>query len=157
MQSWFGVNDLVSRRFWQDTNENGHLRVRHYEIMPEQGIWIRNDTDTGSTVADPLDDASFFFFARTLTFEDNRRYVYPRYFMADINPVTIRVLGHENTGVPAGRFPTVVVKPGFKSGGLFGENGQAAIWFSEDEARLPVRMRASMALGTLDMSLSSRQ
>ncbi len=156
LQSWFGVQDMVSRRFWQDTNEKGHLRKRHYEIYPERGMWVRNDTDSGVTVADPLDDASFFFFARTQTFDDDRVHVYARYFMADINPVTLRRLGRENAGVPAGRFPTVVVRPTFKSGGMFGENGQAAIWFSEDDARLPIRIRASTPIGTLEMALTAR-
>ena len=156
LQSWFGVQDMVSRRFHQDANENGKIRVRHYEILPEHGIWVRNDTDTGQTVEDPLDDASFFFFARTLNLENGQVYSYARYFVAPNNPVTLRVLGREdNTGVPAGRFPTFVVRPTFRSGGMFGERGQAAIWFTDDDRRIPIRIRAAMAVGTLDLSLTS--
>jgi hypothetical protein len=158
LQSWFGVEDLVSRRFWQNSLENGHPRVRHYEIMPEHHLWIYNDTDSGVTVEEPLDDASFFFFARTLSFENGRQYSLARYFRSETNPVTIRVLGHEGgTSVPAGRFPTWVVRPTFKSGGLFGERGAAAIWFSDDQDRLPVRIRASLGIGTIDLSLTSRE
>lgn len=158
LQTWFGVEDLVSRRFWQNTLENGKIRVRHYEIIPERHLWILNDTDSGLTVEDPLDDASFFFFARTLALDAGHVYSLPRYFRAETNPVTIRVLGRDDdTGVPAGHFPTVIVRPTFKSGGLFGERGQAAIWFSDDEARLPIRIRASLPLGTIDLSLTSRE
>src|SRR5213078_5415023 len=55
LQSWFGVADLVSRRFHQDNNENGRIHTRHYEIMPERMLWIRNESDSGATPPDPLD------------------------------------------------------------------------------------------------------
>ncbi len=155
LQSWFGVNDLVSRRFNQDADENGKQRVRHHEILAEQGIWVKNDVDTGATVSDPLDDASFFYYARTLPLEADSTYTVPRYFVAEKNPVTIRVLGRQSIGVPAGDFDAVVVRPVFRSGGMFSDRGQAAIWFSDDAARVPLRIRASTGIGTLDISLTS--
>jgi hypothetical protein len=157
LQSWFGVNDLVSRRFQQDTEENGRVRHRHYDIYPEQRIWIRNDTDTGVTVAEPLDEASFFFFARSVPLDIGQTYSFARYFHEDRNPVTLRVLQRQTIGVPAGRFRTIAVQPIFKAKGLFGQGGQAVIWFSDDEARIPVRFRSSLPIGTLDMSLRSRR
>jgi hypothetical protein len=157
LQSWFGVNDLVSRRFSQDTEENGRLRHRRYEIHPDQRIWIRNATDTGRTVAEPLDEASFFFFARSVPLDIGQTYSFARYFHEDRNPVTLQVLQRQNISVPAGRFRTIAVRPIFKSKGLFGQGGQAIIWFSDDEARIPVRFRSSLPIGTLDMSLRSRR
>jgi Protein of unknown function (DUF3108) len=156
LQSWFGVNDLVSRRFSQDSRENGHPRSRSYEIFPERGIWIKDGTDTAETVAEPLDDASFFFFARTLPFEANQTYTLPRYFIADRNPVTMQVLARQSIRVPAGRFDAVAVHPIFKSRGMFSEGGEAVIWFSDDSLRLPLRIRTSMVVGTLEISLRSR-
>ena len=156
LRSWFGLNDLVSRRFEQHTNDNGHWRAHRYEILPEQGIWIRDERDTAATVAEPLDEASFFYFARTVPLEADHTYTLPRYYVADHNPVTIIVLGRQSIGVPAGRFDAVAVRPIFKSGGMFGEGGQAMIWFSDDSLRVPIRIRASMAVGTLDISLRSR-
>jgi hypothetical protein len=156
LQSWFGVHDLVSRRFAQDTEENGHLRSRRYEIFPERRMWIRDDTDTAETVEEPLDDASFFFFARTVPFELGQTYTFARYFIADRNPVTMRVLGRQTIGVPAGRFDAIAVRPIFKSRGMFSEGGEAVIWFSTDSTHIPLRIRTSMILGTLDISLRSR-
>lgn len=157
LQSWIGVHDLVSRRFEQDTEERGRQRYRSYEIFPERGYWVRNGTDTAATVADPLDDASFFFFARTLALEPGRTYTLARYFVADRNPVTIRVLQRQEINTPAGRFRTIAVRPVFQSRGLFGQGGQAIIWFSDDEARIPVRMRSALPVGTIEMSLRERR
>jgi hypothetical protein len=156
LQSWFGVNDMVSRRFNQDTDDNGTRRIRHYDMFPERRFYVRNGTDSAETVADPLDDASFFFFARTLALELNHTYSFPRYFIADRNPVTIRVLGRQNIGVPAGHFAAIAVRPIFKSTGMFSQGGEAIIWFSDDSLRLPLRIRTSMAVGTLELSLRTK-
>jgi len=156
LQSWFGVHDLVSRRFQQDTEESGHQRHRSYEIFPEHRRVIRNGTDTTETVTDPLDDASFFFYARTLPFERDSTYTFGRYFIPDRNPVSIRVLQRQTISVPAGRFQTVAVRPIIKSKGLFSQGGQAVIWFSDDAARIPVRIRSALPVGTIDISLRRR-
>jgi hypothetical protein len=156
LQSWFGVEDFLSRRFIQDNEENGRQRYRRYEIFPERGVWIRNDTDTAATVPEPLDDASFFYFARTLPFEVGRSYELPRYFIRDRNPVTLRVLQRQTVGTPAGRFQAVAVRPVFRSRGLFAQGGEAVVWFSDDERRIPVRIRSRLSVGVLDLSLRAR-
>ncbi len=157
MQSWFGVHDLVSRRFVQDTEERGRTRFRSYEIFPEHGYWVRDGRDSAATVADPLDDASFFFFARTIPLEPGQTYTFHRYFVADRNPVTIRVLGRQEINTPVGRFRTIAVRPVFQSRGLLGQGGHAILWLSDDEARIPVRMRSALPVGTIEMSLRERR
>jgi hypothetical protein len=156
LQSWFGVRDLVSRRFHQDQMENGHPRRRRVEIHPEGGFYVENDADTAATVREPLDDASFFYFARTVPLEVGQSYDFPRYFITDRNPVTIQVLQRDTVTVPAGRFAAIAVRPIFKSRGIFSQGGQATIWFSDDADRIPLRIRSRMIVGTLDLSLRSR-
>ena len=156
LESWFGVDDLVSRRFEQNGNDDGRVYSRRFVIDAARGLWVRNGVDTGATVTQPLDEASFFYFARTLPFNDRDTYVLTRYFRADRNPVTIRVLGRQTVSVPAGRFAAVAVRPIFKSRGIFAEGGEATVWFSDDAARIPVRIRSRMSIGTLDLSLRSR-
>lgn len=156
LQSWFGASDLVSRRFIQDNEENGRQRYRHYDIFPERGVFVRNSTDTLETVSAPLDDASFFYYARTIPLEVGRSYDIPRYFIADRNPVTLRVMARESVSTPAGRFDAILVRPVFKSRGIFAQGGQATIWFTADSTRLPVRIRSRLSVGTLDISLRER-
>lgn len=156
LESWFSVRDLTTRRFVQNNDDNGTLRYHRFDIHPDRGVYVRDDTDTAATVSDPLDEASFFYFARTLPLEEGRSYEFPRYFIPDRNPVTLRVLGRDTIEVPAGRFPTIVIRPIFKSRGLFSEGGQATIYFSDDAARIPVRITSRLAVGTLTLSLRER-
>ena len=157
MQTWFGAGDMITRRFVHNSNENGRIRQRSYEFFPERGVYVTNHGDTLATVLSPLDDASFFFYTRTLPLEVGRTYTIPRYFVRDRNPVVIRVLRKQTISVSAGRFDCIVVQPVFRSRGMFGEGGEAYIWFSDDAARIPVRIRGTMAVGTIDMSLRSRR
>lgn len=153
LQSWFSVRDLTSRRFTQDTNDNGTYRVNRYEIHPELGFYVQNARDTLATTAQPLDDASFFYFARTLPLEVGRTYTLPRYFKPDRNPVTLHVLGRDTVNTPYGRFAAVAIRPTFKSRGLFSEGGQATVWLSDDEYRIPVAIRTRLSVGSLTMNL----
>ena len=154
LQSWFGVADLASRRFVQDTDEDGRMRYRHFEIFPERQQWMR-DTVVGDTPPLPLDDASFLFFARSQLFEIGRTLSFDRYFIRERNPVTLQFLQRQNISVPAGRFRTIAVRPVFKTKGLFAQGGGAIVWFSDDDAKIPVRIRTSLSVGTLDISLRS--
>jgi hypothetical protein len=153
LQSWFSVRDLTSRRFIQDTEENGSARLNRYEIHPDLGYYIQNRTDTNATTAQPLDDASFFYFARTLSLEVGRTYEFRRYFKPDRNPVTLRVLSRDTIDTPYGRFAAVAVRPTFRSRGLFSEGGQAVVWLSDDEFRIPIAIRTKLKIGSLSLSL----
>jgi len=153
LQSWFSVRDLTSRRFIQDTEENGSARFNRYEIHPDLGYYVQNRADTNATTAQPLDDASFFYFARTLPLEAGRTYTFRRYFKPDRNPVTLRVIGRDTVDTPYGRFAAVAVQPTFRSRGLFSQGGQAVVWLSDDEFRIPVAIRTRLKVGSLSLSL----
>jgi hypothetical protein len=155
LQSWFSVRDLTSRRFVQDTEENGHARLNRYEIHPDLGIYIQNTTDTNATTAQPLDDASFFYFARTVPLEIGQTYQFRRYFKPDRNPVTLQVLRRDTIDTPYGRFAAIAVRPTFRSRGLFAAGGQAVIWLSDDEFRIPVAIRTRLSIGSLSLNLRS--
>lgn len=153
LQSWFSVRDLTSRRFTQDTDDNGTARHNRYEIHPDLGFYVQNRRDTIATTAQPLDDASFFYFARTLPLQIGRTYEFRRYFKLDRNPVTLQVLRRDTIDTPYGRFAAVAVRPTFRSRGLFAEGGQAVVWLSDDEFRIPVAIRTKIKFGSLSMSL----
>ena len=155
LQSWFSVRDLTSRRFVQDNEENGRQRFNSYEIHPDLGFYVQNDRDTIATTADPLDDASFFYFARTLPLEVGRTYEFQRYFKPDRNPVTLRVLRRDTIDTAEGRFAAIAVRPTFRSRGLFSEGGQAIIWLSDDDARIPIGIRSRLRVGSISLHLRS--
>jgi hypothetical protein len=154
--SWSERSNLFSRRFVQDQRELGSRRQRDYAMSPERRQYRR--ADTGETLAlptdRPLDDVSVLYFARTRPLKVGDVYTIDRYFKADANPIVLRVLRRETVTVPAGTFRTVVVRPIIKTSGLFGEGGEAELFFTDDERHTLVQMRSRVPLiGALTLHL----
>ena len=157
LESWFSIADLTSRRFVQNNNENGSRYYHRYEIHPDSGYFVQDGKDSLPTTAQPLDDASFFYFARTIPLEVGRTYSFARYFRPDRNPVTLTVLSEDSIDTPAGRFAAIAIRPVFKSRGLFAEGGRAIVYLAADSTRIPLVIKSSMSVGSLTMSLRSRR
>lgn len=155
-QSWIDVSSLVTLRSIENSKQLRREVYKHWEFYPERLMWERVDNgNTGEMPTDdPLDQISFFYFARTLPLEVGEEYVLNRYFRDRGNPVILQVLRRDTVEVPAGTFPTIVVRPIIKSSGLFGEGGEAEIYFSDDERRLMVLMKSQIPLiGALSLHL----
>ncbi|MBD3162759.1 MAG: DUF3108 domain-containing protein [Candidatus Eisenbacteria bacterium] len=157
LDSWLDVSRLVSLRFDQNQHEVNYERHRIYEFYPEMGRWIRENGSVGSLATEePLDDVSFVYFARTLPLEVGTTHTLSRYFKEDGNPVILEVLRKERIDVPAGTFDTIVVRPIIRTSGLFGEGGEAELFFTDDDRRVLVQMRSRIPiLGHLNLVLKS--
>ena len=158
--SWNDRPNLFSRKFVQDQRELGNRRQRTYEMSPERKKYRRVDTDETLALSTnrPLDDVSVVYFARGLPLKVGETHTIDRYFKADANPIVLRVVRRETVTVPAGTFQTIVVRPTIKTSGLFGEGGEAELFFSDDAQHTLVQMRSKVPLiGSLSLHLVSRR
>jgi hypothetical protein len=158
LDSWIAPVGFVSLRHTQDQNEgkNG-ARAKSYEIFPERGVYTQGDEPEKPTVAQPLDDASFLYFVRTVPLVVGETYEFNRYFRPDRNPVRVRVLRRERVKVPAGEFDAIVIQPVIKSKGLLGEGAHAEVWLTDDDRRLMLKMQANLGPASLSLHLKSVQ
>ena len=156
-QSWFRTSDLSSVRFFQDQNEGSRERERRYEIFPDRRTYDATTDEAGeqASSANPLDDASFLYFLRTVPLEVGKSYSFNQYYKPDRNPITIRVLRKETVKVPAGTFDAVVVQPVIKTKGIFSEGGKAEVWLSDDDRRLMLQLKSKLSIGSLNLYLTS--
>ena len=157
--SWNDRPNLFSRKFVQDQRELGNRRQRTYEMSPERKKYRRVDTDETLALSTnrPLDDVSVVYFARGLPLKVGDTHTIDRYFKADANPIVLRVVRRETVTVPAGTFQTIVVRPTIKTSGLFGEGGEAELFFTDDAQHTLVQMRSKVPLiGSLSLHLIRR-
>lgn len=145
-ESWLDVRTLTSRRFRKKIHEVNYKDDRHYAFYPEERRWERTDEEKGGEMLSsfPLDDVSFLYFIRTLDLEPGREYRFDRYFKEEGNPVVVQVTGRDTVEVPAGTFPTVVVRPSFQTEGMFREGGEAELHLTDDENHHLVYMRVKI-------------
>ncbi len=156
-QSWFDIETLSSRRFIQDIHQVRRRNHRHFEIFPGEERWERADADDGGELITdvPLDEIAFLYYVRTLDLEVGEEYEIEKYFRADRNPVILRVLRRETIEVPAGTFETIVVRPIIQAGGVFGEGGEAEVYFTDDEHRRLVRLESRVpVIGSLSLRMT---
>jgi len=151
-ESWFDTLTLVSLHHTQHIDETKHKADRTYDFYPERKVYVRNGVENPS-VEDPLDEGSFVYFMRSVPLEVGKTYEVNRYYHLDRNPVIISVVRKERIKVPAGEFDAIVVKPIIKSKGLFSENGQAEVWFSDDSVRTLLKLKSKLPFGTLSLEL----
>ncbi len=153
-QSWLDVALLATRRFHKDTHEGNYERYREYEFDLEGGILTGLEGETDSIPNDALDEAAFIYFVRSIELEVGETYEWDRYYRKDRNPVILQVLRRERVRVPAGEFETIVVRPIIKTGGIFAEGGEAVIYVTDDELRVPVRINSKMTVGKVVLELT---
>jgi hypothetical protein len=154
--SWMDADNLFTRRFVQNQRELRHTRYHEYNFSPEEKTYHQVDNDERGNLGttEPLDDVSFLFYARTLPLRVGDVDTIPRYFKSG-HDVILKVLRKERIEVPAGTFETIVVQPTItNAGGLFGQGGQAEVYFSDDNARTLVMMKSRVpVMGSLSLHL----
>lgn len=67
--------------------------------------------------------------------------------------VEVQVLGKEKVETPVGVFDTVLVKPILKFEGIFQRKGDVYIWLTDDNRKMPVRMRSKIKIGSISADL----
>jgi hypothetical protein len=155
MESWVGLYDFRSRRYTSVQVERGKHRARGYEIYPDSGFYRETGRDTTfATVQDPLDDASFLYWVRTLPLEVGKKYEYARYFRPDRNPVIIEVVGRDRVSVAGKKWRAIVVRPRIPQGrGIFAEKSETRIWLSDDTQRIVLGIQSNFSFGTVTLKL----
>ncbi len=104
-----------------------------------------------AAVVDPL---SVMYLLRTVDVTAGAHHEFTVLADGKVYVMTAHVLRREVLRTEAGTFRTVLIEPKMREGGVFGE-GQARllIWYTDDERRLPVRIRSEVGVGAITASL----
>lgn len=157
-QSWLDVDQLFARRFHKRQHEIRYETDRAYDFFPESMTYRRIPEGEPQELAsaEPLDEVSFLYFARTLPLEPGDVYTLNRYYKDSGNPVVLKVLRRETMkGSGGSEIPVVVVQPIIQTSGLFGEGGKAEVYFTDDWRRILVKMTSKVpVIGRLGLTLT---
>ena len=154
-ESWMDVETLASLRNRQQISEGRYHRTTSYEIYPERAEYQKQGDSVRASVSNPLDDGSFIYAVRTAGVNVGETRSDNRYFRPDKNPVVLTGLRRDTVRVGAGTFPATVVRPTIRTSGIFSNDGQAQVWFTDDANRYPVQVKAKFSKFTLTLSLES--
>jgi Protein of unknown function (DUF3108)/Glycosyl transferase family 2 len=155
LESWVGREDFRSRRFLNRTEEKGKHWQRDFDIFPDSGFYREAGRDsTRPTVADPLDDAAFLYWIRTVPLRVGERYEFQRYFRIERNPVIVEVLGRERISAAGHKWDAIVLRPTIPNGGgIFAEKAEARMWLSDDRDRIVLALQSKFSFGHMTLKL----
>jgi hypothetical protein len=128
----------------------------HEVTTVENGVATRvrkkvKKVDVPRPVYDPI---SVIYFLRTVDLTDGKVHELPLVADGKLYMVRTRVLRRETIETPAGSFRTIVVEPEMESAGRKREE-KLLIWYSDDERRIPVRIRSEIKVGAITATLKA--
>ena len=115
------------------------------------GITKRQETAIPSCVTDLL---SAIFYTATQPLQVGQSFEIPVFDAGKTIPVTMKTEGKESIKTPSGTYQTVRVQP-TADAGVVKNRGNIWIWYTDDDRRIPVQMRARLFWGTITMRLVS--
>jgi hypothetical protein len=154
-ESWVDTATHASLRYSQQISEGRYKKTRVYEIYPDRAVYQQDGDSAEASVRQPLDDGSFIYAVRHAGVRVGETQRFDRYFKPDRNPVVLTGVARDTISVGAGTFATVIVRPSIRAKGLFAEDGDARIWFTDDEARYPVKIATKFSKFSLTLTLAS--
>lgn len=77
------------------------------------------------------------------------------FFDDETTKFKLKFIGREDISTKFGTIPTMIFRPLVQSGRVFKEQESLTVWISDDDNKLPVRIKASLAVGSLKADLES--
>ncbi|MFZ1517218.1 MAG: DUF3108 domain-containing protein [Ignavibacteriaceae bacterium] len=104
------------------------------------------------------DIVSAFFYARTLDYSNLKvgdKIPLKNFYKDKVYDLDVVYHGKETIEVEAGKFECLMVEPLVQEGGLFKSEGSIMLWMTNDEAKMPVRVKTKVVVGAIDADLTS--
>ncbi len=103
------------------------------------------------------DIVSAFYYVRTLDLKSMHKgdTIHLRnFYKKKTFDLKVRLLGRQEVTVEAGTFRCVVIEPLVVEGGLFKSEGKIVVWLTDDERKIPVKVRTKVLIGAIDAELT---
>ncbi|HLF13990.1 MAG TPA: DUF3108 domain-containing protein [Bacteroidota bacterium] len=147
---------LFPWRFEQQIREGGFSR----DFMAEFDQWENVAITTAGTYPIPpyvQDIMSAFYFARTVDytgFRPGRRIELQNFYKDSVYPLAVKYKGRQRIEVDAGTFDCIIIEPLVTEGGLFKSKGRILLWITDDDRKMPVKVRTEIPIGTVEVDLT---
>lgn len=118
-----------------------------------------NTEKTFSVTENVQDIVSSFYYLRNHPNIDklkpNESILIDMFFDDEIYKFKLKFIGRETINTKFGKVKTMVFRPLVQSGRVFKEQESLTVWISDDENKIPLRIKASLAVGSLKADLDA--
>ena len=130
--------------------DNNKVLVKDYKNKTEKTISVTENVQ---------DIISTFYFLRNHPNIDKLKVgesvVVDMFFDDEVYKFKLKFIGREDLKTKFGTSPTMIFRPIVQSGRVFKEEESLTVWISDDENKIPLRIKASLAVGSIKADLDS--
>lgn len=155
-ETYLDVEGLFPWRFEQHIREGSYSR--DFSAFFDQRRNVAKTSKGTYDIPDNVNDiVSAFYLARTFkydTLDIGDSFYLENFFKDKIYPLNVVYRGKETVTVEAGTFDCIMIEPLVVEGGLFKSEGSIIIWLTDDEAKMPVKVKSKVIIGSIDAELT---
>ena len=161
-QSYFDKVTNKPYEFIRKINEGGYIKDQQgYFNQSNKTVLVKNykkNTEkTFSVTTNVQDILSSFYYLRNHPNVDNlaigEAIVIDMFFDDEIYKFKLKYLGKENLNTKFGKVSSLKFRPYVQSGRVFKEQESLTVWVSDDINKIPLLVKADLAVGSLKASI----
>ncbi len=156
-ETYLDFEGLFPWRFEQHIREGGYSR--DFSAFFDQRRGVAKTTEGSYEIPENVNDiVSAFYLVRTYDFTNLKpgdRFHLENFYKDKVYPLDVVYLGKETISVDAGEFDCIIVEPLVEEGGLFKSEGNIIVWLSDDELKIPVKVKTKVVIGSIDAELTA--
>lgn len=161
-QTFFDSDSGLPRYFIRDIYENGYTKNVYVRFDQRNNVATVNDlenetTSEFSTLSNVQDLISIFYYLRNLlpkrSLNIGESFNFNMFFDEENYVLELKYLGREIVKTPFGKIWCLKFQPLVKVGRVFKTRNSLTLWISEDNNHIPIRLQASLSIGTLRADL----
>lgn len=155
-ETYLDVEGIFPWRFEQHIREGGYSRdfSAFFDQRKGKAKTSEGEYDIPIYVNDIV---SAFFYARTLDYTKlnvGDKVPLKNFYKNKVYDLDVVYHGKETIEVAAGKFDCIIVEPLVQEGGLFKSEGSILVWLSDDEVKIPIRVKTKVVVGAIDADLT---
>lgn len=149
-------------QFVRKINEGGYKKNQEgFFNQTKKTVFVKdyekNTENTFSVPENVQDIVSSFYYLRNHPqidkLKEGESIVIDMFFDDETFKFKLKFLGREDLKTKFGTISTMIFRPYVQAGRVFKEQESLTVWISDDENRLPIRIKASLAVGSLKADL----
>ena len=161
-ESYFDKKTGLPYKFIRQIDEGGHTKDIEIEFdHPNNKAFVKNNKhntlETYATEKDIQDMVSAFYYLRnnydTKNIKEGDIVSLNMFFDEENYKFKLKFLGRETIRKFGGKINTLMFRPYVMAGRVFKEQESLTLWVSADENKIPLKIKADLAVGSLRASL----
>jgi hypothetical protein len=167
-QSYIDTSAMIPHKFLRDIEEGGYRKKEtvmfdHFKKTADVRYTVNKEAEKTAQykiVTNAQDLVSGYYFLRTLNFANkkvNDTIGIDGFFENQNYNLKIKYLGKEKLSTKIGKINTDVIVPIMPGNELFDGKDAIKIWISDDVNRIPIKIKAKMFVGAVELDLTGSE